>query len=41
MLELEPTEVEEPNNEDRNDGEEEKEGIQKDVLYAGTRRRNS
>ena len=41
VLELEPTEVEEPNNEDQNDGEEEKESIQKDVLYAGTRRRNS
>lgn len=40
VLELEPVEVEEPNEEDNNNGEE-KESIQKDVLYAGSRRRNS
>ena len=40
VLELEPVEVEEPNEEDNNNGEE-KESIQKDVLYAGTRRRDS
>tara|TARA_A100001015_G_scaffold320325_1_gene446281 strand:+ start:2128 stop:2514 length:387 start_codon:yes stop_codon:yes gene_type:complete len=39
-LDLEVVEVEEPNEEDNNNGEEE-ESIQKDVLYAGTRRRNS
>ena len=40
VLELEPVDVEEPNEEDNNNGEE-KESIQKDVLYAGTRRRDS
>ena len=42
VLELEPVEVEEtPNQKDNNNGEETEEGIQKDVLYAGTRRRDS
>ena len=44
VLVLEPTddEVEEtPNQKDNNNGEETEEGIQKDVLYAGTRRRDS
>ena len=40
VLELEPVDVEELNEEDNNNGEE-KESIQKDVLYAGSRRRNS
>jgi len=44
VLILEPTEdeVEEtPNQKDNNNGEETEESNQKDVLYAGTRRRNS
>ncbi len=44
VLVLEPmgNEVEEtPNQKDNNNGEETEEGIQKDVLYAGTRRRDS
>ena len=41
VLELEPVEAEELTQEDNNNGEETKESIQEDVLYAGTRRRNS
>ena len=44
VLVLEPTEdvVEEtPNQKDNNNGEKTEESIQKDVLYAGTRRRDS
>ncbi len=42
VLDLEPVEVEEtPNQKDNDNGEETEEGIQKDVLYAGTRRRDS
>ena len=41
VLELEPVEVEELNQEENNNDEETEEGIQKDVLYAGTRRRDS
>ena len=44
VLVLEPSEdeVEEtPNQKDNNNGEETEESIQKDVLYAGTRRRDS
>ena len=41
VLELEPVEVEELNQKDNNNGEEKEESIQKDVLYAGTRRRDS
>ena len=41
VLELEPVDVEETNEEDNINDEETEEGIQKDVLYAGTRRRNS
>ena len=40
VLELEPVEVEDPNQEETSNAEEE-ESIQKDVLYAGTRRRDS
>ena len=40
VLELEPVEMEEINQEENNNGEEE-ESIEKDVLYAGTRRRDS
>ena len=39
VLELEPVEVEENNQEENYNGEE-KESIQKDVFYTGTRRRN-
>ena len=42
VLELEPVEMEEPITQKENDnGEETEESIQKDVLYAGTRRRDS
>ena len=41
VLELEPVEVEESNKEDNINDEETEEGIQKDVLYAGARRRDS
>ena len=41
VLELEPVDVEEPNQEENINDEETEEGIQKDVLYAGARRRNS
>jgi len=41
VLELEPVIVEELNQEENNNDEETEEGIQKDVLYAGTRRRDS
>ena len=41
VLELEPVELEETNEKDNYNGEETEEGIQEDVLYAGTRRRNS
>ena len=42
VLELEPVEMEEIlNQKDNNNGEETEESIQKDVLYAGTRRRDS
>ena len=41
VLELEPVDVEETNEEDNINDEETEEGIQKDVLYAGTRRRDS
>jgi len=42
VLELEPVEVEEiTTQKDNNNGEETEESIQKDVLYAGTRRRDS
>lgn len=40
VLELEPVEVEDTNQEEIDNAEEE-ESIEKDVLYAGTRRRNS
>jgi hypothetical protein len=40
VLELEPVQYEE-NNEENQDAEKEKDTIQEDVLYAGTRRRNS
>ena len=40
VLELEPVQYEE-NNEENQDAEKEKNTIQEDVLYAGTRRRNS
>ena len=41
VLELEPVDVEETNQEENNNDEETKESIQKDVFYAGTRRRDS
>ena len=41
VLELEPVEVEESNEKENINDEETEESIQKDVLYAGTRRRNS
>jgi hypothetical protein len=42
VLEIEPVEVEEtPNQKDNNNGEETEESNEKDVLYAGTRRRDS
>ena len=41
VLQLEPVEEGEPNQEENINDEETEEGIQKDVLYAGARRRNS